>query len=110
MRVPHLVWNRRQNVAAVVVSFGKRTWDRVDLGEVILGFNAAGRLTKVIIPDAGKVLRPDAGLEDTLMTVLGVLAADSGRFDREEQVLRSALDRARAYARAAAGAGIAAGA
>lgn len=95
MRVPRLVWQRKHNVAALTVSFGGRIWETREAGDLILGYNAAGRLAKVVILDARSLLGPQATMVEALERVIAVLLRAGEVRQAELDVLSSALERAR---------------
>lgn len=94
MKIPSLVWNRRHNVAALSVSYGKRVWQTREIGDLILGYNAAGRLSRVVMLDPRKLLPAEASEADALVAVTEVLLRAGAIRQPELDVLRSALDRA----------------
>ena len=94
MRIPRLVWNRRHNVAALTVSYGRRVWHTREVGDLILGYNAAGRLSRVVLLDPKRMLPPDATAADAIARVTETLLRAGGVRQAEVDVLRSALDRA----------------
>ena len=94
MQIPHLVWNRRHNVAALTVSYGRRVWHTREVGDLILGYNAAGRLSRVVLLDPRTLLPSDATAADAIERVTEVLLRAGGVRQAELDVLRSALDRA----------------
>lgn len=94
MRIPRLVWNRRHNVAAITVSYGRRVWHTQEIGDLILGYNAAGRLSRVVLLDPKRMLAPDATVAQAIACVTEVLLRAGGVRQAELDVLRSALDRA----------------
>lgn len=97
MRVPRLVWHRKHNVAAITVSFGGRIWHTREVGDFILGYNAAGRLTKVVILDPGSVLTTPEDTAGGLARVTETLLRTAEIDQRDLDVLRSALQRAERY-------------
>jgi hypothetical protein len=92
VRVPRLVWNKRHNVAALTVSFAQRIWNTRDVGDLVLGYNATGRLARVLILDPRRTLPPGATEREAILTVLTAL--DGGARSEDIAVLRSALERA----------------
>lgn len=94
MRIPRLVWNRRHNVAALTVSYGRRVWQTREVGDMILGFNAAGRLSRVVMLDPRSLLPADASAADAIASVTEALLRAGGVRQAELDVLRSALERA----------------
>ncbi len=94
MRVPRLVWNKRHNVAALTVSYGRRVWHTREVGDLILGYNAAGRLARVVLLDPRRMLAPDASVSDAIASVTASLLRAGGVRQGDLDVLRSALDRA----------------
>lgn len=94
-RIPSLEWSRRHNVAAVWVSFSRTLWDPRDVEhDVTLGYNAAGRLARVLLRDARAILPPRATVAQALACVLGLLAVNPAVPARDVEVLASALARA----------------
>ena len=73
MRIPRLVWNRRHNVAALTVSYGRRVWHTREVGDLILGYNAAGRLSRIVLLDPRGLLPADASAADAIERVTEVL-------------------------------------
>jgi hypothetical protein len=98
MRIPHLVWNRRHNVAALTVSYGRRVWQTREVGDLILGYNAAGRLSRVVILDPRRLLCPGATAAEALEVVTTLLLRTADLRQADLDVLRSAIDRARVAA------------
>jgi hypothetical protein len=96
MKIPRLVWNRRHNVAALTVSFGKRVWRTREVGDLILGYNAAGRLSRVVMLDPRTLLPPAATETEALALVTQSLLRAGQITQPDLDVLRSALDRSRA--------------
>lgn len=94
MKIPRLVWNRRHNVAALTVSYGRRVWNTREVGDVILGYNAAGRLSRVVMLDPRRLLPQGAGAAEALEAVTAYLLRLGGVRQADLEVLRSALDRA----------------
>jgi len=94
MRIPQLVWQRKHNVAALQVSFGRRVWHTREVEYVILGYNAAGRLSRVIILDPRRMLPPNATAADAIRCVTAALLRVGGIRQADLDVLRSALQRA----------------
>jgi hypothetical protein len=94
MKIPRLVWNRRHNVAALTVSYGKRVWQTREVGDLILGYNAAGRLSRVVLLDPKRMLPEGATAGDALAAVTQALLRSGELRQGELDVLRSALDRA----------------
>jgi hypothetical protein len=93
MRIPRLVWNRRHNVAALTVSYGRRVWHTREVGDLILGYNAAGRLSRIVLLDPRKLLSPDATASEAIERVTEVLLRGGDVRQAELDVLRSALER-----------------
>jgi hypothetical protein len=93
MRIPRLVWNRRHNVAALTVSYGRRVWHTREVGDLILGYNAAGRLSRVVLLDPRGILPADATAAEAIECVTEVLLRTGGVRQAELDVLRSALER-----------------
>ena len=94
MRIPRLVWNRRHNVAALTVSYGRRVWHTREVGDIILGYNAAGRLSRVVMLDPRTMLPTDASAADAILCVTEALLRAGEVRQAEVDVLRSALERA----------------
>ena len=94
MKIPRLVWNRRHNVAALTVSYGRRVWQTREVGDLILGYNAAGRLSRVVLLDPRRLLPADASVSDAIVCVTEVLLRAVEIRQSDLDVLRSALDRA----------------
>jgi hypothetical protein len=94
MRIPSLVWDRRHNVAAITVSFGNRIWHTREIGDFILGYNAAGRLARVVVLDPKRTLPAGAGVGQALARVTQLLMRTDELRQPELDVLESALDRA----------------
>ena len=93
MQIPRLVWNRRHNVAALTVSYGRRVWHTREVGDLILGYNAAGRLSRVVLLDPRSLLPSDASAADAIRCVTEVLLRTGSVRQAELDVLRSALER-----------------
>jgi hypothetical protein len=96
MNIPSLRWNKRHNVAALTVSYGRRVWQTREVGDIILGFNAAGRLSRVVLLDPRRMLPDDASAADSIVCVTEALLRAGGVRQAELEVLRSALERASA--------------
>lgn len=94
MRIPRFVWDRRHNVAALTVSFGRRIWHTREIGDLVLGYNATGRLARVVLLDPRRMLPRDASVADALACVLHVLTRSGQLRQQDHDVLRSAMDRA----------------
>jgi hypothetical protein len=94
MKIPRLVWNRRHNVASLSVSYGHRVWQTREIGDLILGYNAAGRLSRVVMLDPRRLLPPEASAAQALEVVTDVLLRAGGIRQPDLDVLRSALERA----------------
>ena len=94
MKIPRLVWNRRHNVAALTVSYGRRVWNTREVADLILGYNAAGRLSRVVMLDPRKLLPPEATAREAIMRVTELLLRAGGIRQTDLDVLRSALERA----------------
>ncbi len=94
MKIPRLVWNRRHNVAALSVSYGRRVWQTREVGDLILGYNAAGRLSRIVLLDPRRMLPAEASAAEALEAVTQALLRAGGIRQGELDVLRSALDRA----------------
>lgn len=94
MRIPKLVWNRRHNIAVLTVSYGRRVWHTKEVADLILGYNAAGRLSRVVMLDPRKLLHQNATVSDALDLVTELLLRTGAARQADIDVLRSALDRA----------------
>jgi len=94
MRIPSLVWDRRHNVAVITVSFGSRIWHTREIGDFILGYNAAGRLARVVVLDPRRILPPGSSVGRALGHVTQLLMRTDELRQPELDVLESALDRA----------------
>ena len=94
MRIPSLRWDRRHNVAVVTVSFASRIWHTREIGDCILGYNAAGRLARVGVLDPKRLLPPRATVREALGVVVQLLVRTDELRQPELDVLLSALDRA----------------
>ena len=94
MRIPRLTWNRRHNVAALSVSYARRVWHTRQVGDVILGFNATGRLARVVLLAPNDLLPPDATVTEALACVTELLIRTRAVRQADLDVLRSALERA----------------
>jgi len=94
MRIPALVWDRRHNVAVLTVSFGNRIWHTREVGDFILGYNAAGRLARVVVLDPRRALPPGSTVGQALGHVTQLLMRTDELRQAELDVLESALDRA----------------
>ena len=97
MRVPHLVVMRRHSVAALTVSFG-RIWHTCDVDDLILGYNACGRLARVVFLDPRRALPSTPEVADAVRAALSILSAYQDARPEDLDVLRSALRRTPAYA------------
>lgn len=94
MRIPHMAWDRRHDVAALTVSFANRIWHRREVADLILGYNATGRLARIVVLDASRWFPPDAGPPEALSAVRSIMA---GRVRAEDlAVVESAIERATA--------------
>ena len=94
MRIPTLVWDRRHNVAVITVSFGSRIWHTREIGDFILGYNAAGRLARVVVLDPKRMLPPQASVGEALGHVTQLLMRTDELRQPDLDVLESALGRA----------------
>lgn len=94
MRIPSLVWDRRHNVAVLTVSFGTRIWHTREIGDCILGYNAAGRLARVVVLDPRRILPPGSTVREALGHVTQLLMRTDELRQTELDVLESALARA----------------
>lgn len=93
MRIPELHWDRRHNVARLTVSFSGRIWHRREIGDVVLGYNATGRLARIVVLDPARMLPENATERDAIVAVRETL--DGALRPADLEVLKSALDRAR---------------
>lgn len=93
-RIPRMMWDRRHNVASLHVSFARRIWHTREVDDMILGYNAAGRLARVVLLDPGRTLPRRATISDALSCVIHRLLRAGRLRQAELDVLRSALDRA----------------
>jgi hypothetical protein len=94
MRLPYLVWNKKHNIAALTISYGRRIWHTREVSDLILGYNAAGRLTRVVMLDPKHRLSANADVREAIVRVTAVLVASGDAREAELNVLRSALERA----------------
>jgi hypothetical protein len=99
VRIPKLVLNRRHNVASLTISFAHRIWSTRDVGDVILGYNATGRLARIVLLDPNRMLPSDATAAVAIEHVTALLLRRRAIKQAELAVLRSALDRAAAQER-----------
>lgn len=99
MRVPRLVWNRRRNVAALTVSYGPRVWHTREVGDLVLGYNAAGRLARIVILDPRNMFPAYATVREAIMHVTAALLRAGEARQKDLDVLQSALARADAPSR-----------
>jgi hypothetical protein len=90
------VWSRRHNIAALTVSYSRRIWHTREAGDLILGYNATGRLARVVILDPQGLLPQDATVSDAIIRVTTVLLRHAEVRQTDLDVLRSALERAQA--------------
>ncbi len=93
MRVPRLVWNQRHNIAALTVSYSRRIWHTREAGDLILGYNATGRLSRVVILDPRRLLPVGATVREAIMRVTVALLREGMAQQPDLDVLRSALER-----------------
>lgn len=93
MRIPQLTWNRRHNIAALTVSFGRRIWQTREASGLILGYNATGRLMRVVILDPSTLLPKEATVREAIMCVTAALLRAGEARQLDLDVLRSALER-----------------
>ena len=98
MRIPMFTWDRRHNVAVLTVSFGNRIWHTREIGDFILGYNATGRLARVVVLDPRRALPPRANVAQALGRVTQLLMRTDELRQPELDVLESALVRAEADA------------
>lgn len=94
MKIPRLIWSRRHNIARLTVSYGERIWHTREVGDLILGYNATGRLSRIVLLDPRSMLPVDASAADAIEIVTEFLLRRSAVRQNELDVLRSALDRA----------------
>lgn len=94
MRIPRLMWNRRHNIASLTVSYSKRIWHTREVAELILGYNATGRLARVVILDPRRLLPPDSDVQGAITTIVRILLRAGEVRPSDLEVLRSALERA----------------
>src|SRR5438067_13939059 len=94
MRIANLVWHRKHNIASLNVSYGRRIWHTQEVDDLILGYNATGRLCRVIMLDPRRLLPPDATTADAIDRVTEKLLRLGAVRQPDLDVLRSALDRA----------------
>jgi hypothetical protein len=93
MRLPYFVWNRKHNIAALTVSYGRRIWHTREVRDLILGYNAAGRLSRVVLLDPRGALPRDATVREAIVGVTAILIRSGDAREPELNVLRSALER-----------------
>lgn len=93
MRIPRLVWDRRHNVAALTVSYAPRIWHTCEIDDLILGYNATGRLARVVVLDPRRMLPARATPADALGVVIDALTRSGHMRTADRDVLLSALDR-----------------
>lgn len=94
MRIPRMVWDRRHNIASINVSYARRIWHTREVDDLILGYNAAGRLARVVLLNPRRTLPRRATICDALSLVIHKLLR-SGRLRQTDlEVLQSALARA----------------
>ena len=94
MRIPHLAWDHRHDVAALTVSFANRIWHRREVADLILGYNATGRLARIVVLEASRWLPQGAGPPEALEAVRAIL---DGHVRAEDlAVVESAMERATA--------------
>lgn len=96
MKIPKLVWNRRHNIAVLTVSYGRRVWHTREVEDLILGYNAAARLSRVVMLDPRNLLPQSASASDALVRVTEILLRAGEVRQADLDVLRSALERATA--------------
>ena len=96
MKIPKLVWNRRHNIAVLTVSYGRRVWHTREVDDLILGYNAAGRLSRVVMLNPRNLLPQTASPSDALVRVTEILLRAGEVRQADLDVLRSALERATA--------------
>jgi hypothetical protein len=93
MRVPRLAWNNRHNIAALTVSYSRRIWHTREAGDMILGYNATGRLARVVMLDPKRMLPVGATVRDAITRVTTALLREGEARQPDLDVLRSALER-----------------
>jgi hypothetical protein len=89
------VWNNRHNIAALTVSYSRRIWHTREAGDMILGYNATGRLARVVMLDPKHMLPVGATVRDAIMRVVTALVREGEARQPDLDVLRSALERCR---------------
>lgn len=94
MKIPRMVWDRRHNVASIQVSFARRIWHTRELDDMILGYNAAGRLARVVLLNPRRAIPRRATTADALAYVIATLLRTGQLRQTDLEVLRSALARA----------------
>ena len=105
MRIPGMVWDRRHNVASLRVSYARRIWHTREVDDVILGYNAAGRLARVVLLDPKRILPRRATTADALAVVIHKLLRAGRLRQADLDVLQSALARAQTGAQTGNGPG-----
>jgi hypothetical protein len=98
MRIPGLHWDKRHNVAVLTVSYSHRVWNRREIGDILLGYSAPGRLCRVVLLNAADLVSDDDSLPDVISRVMDRLRRTGGLQHSDLAVLRSALNRARSTA------------
>ncbi|HVL82341.1 MAG TPA: hypothetical protein VM840_12205 [Actinomycetota bacterium] len=84
---------RKHRVAALTVSYG-RIWHTREVGDLILGYNAAGRLARVVFLDPLALLPRDPTVRHAVEASLSALSAEESVSNADIEVLQSALSRA----------------
>jgi hypothetical protein len=96
MKIPRFTWKRRHNIAVIHVSYSPRVWQTRNVGDLVLGYSATGRLARVILLDPKRMLPDDAEVADAIGCVIVELLRAGAVRQAELDVLRSAMDRAEA--------------
>lgn len=94
MKIPRMVWDRRHNVASVSVSFARRIWHTREVADMILGYNAAGRLARVVLLNPRRTIPRRATTADAIAYVIATLLRAGQLRQADLEVLQSALQRA----------------
>jgi hypothetical protein len=93
MKIPRLVWDRRHNIAAVTVSYAPRIWHTREVGDLILGYNASGRLSRVVLLNPRRMLPAQATPAHAIAITIELLFSAGSLRRADHDVLLSALDR-----------------
>jgi hypothetical protein len=78
----------------LTVSYSRKIWHTREAGDLILGYNATGRLARVVILDPQRLLPTDANVRDAIIRVTTALLRLGEVRQPDLDVLRSALERA----------------